>query len=261
MRSFPYSTAAVAPWESHTREELEEVRGKMSKWQYSLHKTAEPPIAPINAVFRGTAWDALKLIALWAESIEEGTWPVVLQAMRGVLEPRLLKSSEHVCTRRLPCKLLCEADLTILRMPWTPPAHTTTFVEGRWYTARSGGILYIKHILSVAALFMTIRVHLLCPLKEGKFALQSDVKLTVKRGLAAPILRQVPLLPLMFRRSKFEGRIEGLVFKTGIYGTGYYLDAKETIDAYEYCETFETNSRTFLANDGKAYTGRYLRTP
>lgn len=270
MRSFPYSSAAVAPG-SQSRRELQKMRRKrLCKWEYSLHKTGEPPILPINAVFRGTAWDAVKLIALWAESIGQGTWLVVLQAMRGVLEPRLLKSSEHVCTRRLPCRLFREADLarihTHSHLPpmRTPPPDTTSFVEGRWYTGRSGGILYIKDILRVAGLVMTIRVHLLCALKEEnkvQFVLHRDVKLTVERGLGAPISKRRPLLPLMFHRSKFKGPIEGLVYKTGLYGTGYYLDAEETVDTLEFCETFSTDSHTFSANDGREYTGRYLRTP
>lgn len=260
MRSFPYSSVTVAPCGCHTSEELKRLNRNISRWQYSLYKTGEAPILPMNSLFRGTAWDAVKLIALWAEGIQRGTWLVLLHAMRGVLEPRLLKSSEHVCTRRLPCTLLRETDVFLPTR--LPSAHVTSFVEGRWYSS-GGMILYLKQILRVGSLFMDILVHILCATqKDGfRFALQRDVNLKVHRSIAAPIVKKTPLFPLMFNRSEFAGQVMGFVFKSGVYGTGYYLDAEETMVSVEYCETFRTTRHTFFATSGHEYTGRWLRTP
>lgn len=269
LRSFPFSTRSIAPEGEWDEESVLLGARNICKWHYALHVSGARPTVPVNTLFLGSAWDAVKLLALWAERLVPGSWYRFLQIMRSILEPRLVAGC-NIC-RRLPCPPLQESSLFFHQRRLLPSKEGTTFVEGRWYlgtcAGRSGPMVYLKSIVKINTVTMRIVGHFLVRPASGLpavgFALQRDVEIEALRGVGPVIaVSKTPVLPLFFSRAEsFDGLRPGLVYKLGIYGLGYYVDAPDESQNITYYETLTVGKLVFSANGAKAYAGRWLKTP
>ena len=226
LRSFPFCTRGIAPEGAWDDESVRLGVRNICRWHYALHVSGDRPTVPVDTLFRGSAWDAVKLLALWAESLAPGSWFRFLEIMRAILEPRLVAG--YNLSRRIPCPPLCEAELVFYQRRLLPATTGTAFVQGRWYLGtfkgRTGPMLYLRSIAKINRCTMHVVVHFLVRPSGGLgvgFALQRDVPIKALRGVA-PVVVASPVC---------------------------------------YHETLTIGKMVFLSNGGKEYAGRWLQTP
>lgn len=225
LRSFPFCTRGIAQEGAWDEESVRLGVRNICRWHYALHVTGSRPTLPINELFKGSAWDAVKLLALWAESLAPGSWFQFLHIMRAILEPRLVVG--YNLSRRIPCAPLCEAALVFHRQRLLSGSTNTAFVHGRWYIGtckgRTGPMLYLKSIVKINRCTMHVVGHFLVRPLGGigvGFAVQRDVQIKALRGVA-PVVGSVPVC---------------------------------------YHETLTVGQLVFSSNGAKEYAGRWLRT-